>query len=732
MYLTQNGPKPLFSSGPVKALGGNPHPEPATLTAQLEDGEAYNIDSVPEVYEFSKSTEDASREMREFLSGAIGALNLDDVDPTEARVEGFREGITLLPHQVQGRVWMRERETGKKLGGILADMGLGKTIQTVTRILDGKPSGSDLAKAKNLYTKATLVVAPVSVMPQWASEIEKMAPGLRVIQHHGPKRTADPKVFGTVDVVITTYTTLASEHTKYAGTTESGKKKALREESDDSSDDSVIEESIRAKAKSSTKAKKGPLCALFETGFWRVVLDEAQNIKNRSTKAAKACFDLRGKYRWVLTGTPIQNSVEELFPFFHFLRIRPINNWDTFNARIAKPVKAGKTVNAMKRLHVVLSATMLRRTKNQTIEGKPLLVLPERTVEVVTCEFDPDERAFYEMLSERAANRLADIEAGGNISGKSYTQVLVLLLRLRQACNHPSLINKDHRKDAAAIESKPERKTEEEEESKEVDELADLFGAVDLAGGKECVVCQVSLPKSHESNYCDECAKTVVKVANRKSVSRRVGGRGAGSGSGADVVGDELDLLPSTKINKVLELLDQILARTSGKLDEDGKKIPPQKTIIFSQFTSMLDLIEPFLRNAGIRYCRYDGSMPPAKREEALNQIRNNKATRVILISFKAGGTGLNLTACNNVILVDLWWNPALEDQAFDRAHRLGQKKPVSIYKLTVRDTVEQRILQLQEKKRALAAAALSGGKLGKGGLKLEELLDLFDRADLD
>jgi len=251
-----------------------------------------------------------------------------------------------------------------------------------------------------------------------------------------------------------------------------------------------------------------------------------------------------------------------------------------------------------------------------------------------------------------------------------------------------------------------------------------LFGAVDLAGGKTCAVCQVSLPKGHGNNHCNECSNTVVKIAKRKSVLTGAPGRRAD---------EESDLLPSSaKIKKLLELLDSIHDRTKDKLDEEGRKVPPQKTIVFSQFTSMLDLIEPFLHSAGIRYCRYDGSMPPAKREEALSQIRNSKRTQVILISFKAGGTGLNLTACNNVILVDLWWNPALEDQAFDRAHRLGQKLPVWIYKLTVLDTVEQRILELQEKKRDLAMAALSGGKLAKGGLRMEELLDLFTRPDLE
>ena len=152
------------------------------------------------------------------------------------------------------------------------------------------------------------------------------------------------------------------------------------------------------------------------------------------------------------------------------------------------------------------------------------------------------------------------------------------------------------------------------------------------------------------------------------------------------------------------------------------------KVIIFSQFTSYLDLIEPVLKAEGILFVRYDGSMNRAARELALNKIRNHDATRVILISFKAGSTGLNLTCCNRVILCDLWWNPQIEEQAFDRAHRLGQTKEVYVYKLSIAGTVEERILELQKKKRMLAKSALEGTRLRKNMSKLDrdELRLLF------
>ena len=160
-------------------------------------------------------------------------------------------------------------------------------------------------------------------------------------------------------------------------------------------------------------------------------LDEAHNIKNRKTKAAIACCALEGKYRWVLTGTPIQNNVEELYSLLKFLRIRPLNDWDTFNNQINKPVKSGKSVRAMKRLHVVLKAIMLRRRKDTLINGRPIIELPPRIVDIISCEFDDDEREFYNAIQEKVESTFNKFAQTGEVM-RNITTVLVLLLRLRQ------------------------------------------------------------------------------------------------------------------------------------------------------------------------------------------------------------------------------------------------------------------------------------------------------------
>ncbi|KAM5539722.1 hypothetical protein V8D89_006535 [Ganoderma adspersum] len=605
----------------------------------------------------------------------------------DATVEGFRDGILLLPHQIKSRQWMAERESGKKTGGILADdMGLGKTVSTLTRIVEGRPSSKD---KKAGYSGSTLIIAPVALVSQWESETKKYTSGLRVVQHHGASRTTDPAELERAHIVVTSYSTVTSEYGAFVPDSKNegkgkgkGKKKGQESDSDEDSDD------FTKRIKASTRRGKQK-DALFRVKWWRVVLDEAHNIKNRNTKAAIACCALDSKFRWCLTGTPMQNNVEEIYSLIKFLRIVPLNDWGTFSSSIAKPVKAGKPVRALKRLQVVLRVIMLRRTKATIVNGKPILDLPARLVNVVECEFNQVEREFYNSVEQKVQSSLEQLQQGD--INKAYTSVLVLLLRLRQTCNHPALISKDYKGDREAVEPKGASQNEEG------DDLADMLAGLGL--GRTCLVCQRPLTEDNvwKDDVCLDC-EDVYRKAKKAAAD------------------PNSDLPPhSSKTRMIVKLLRDTEERGDG-----------EKTIIFSQFTSMLDLIEPFLKSEGIKFVRYDGSMKKAERDASIDKISNSRSTKVILISFKAGSTGLNLTCCNNVILVDPWWNPALEDQAFDRAHRFGQKRAVNIHKLSVPDSVEQRILELQEKKRALAAATLSGDKLKNMRLGIDELVALF------
>ncbi|KAJ7685568.1 SNF2 family DNA-dependent ATPase [Mycena polygramma] len=648
----------------------------------------------------------AEAALRDLMASDSNADTEIEINPEDAIVPGFREGIVLMPHQILGRTWMRDREdvTKKRAGGILADdMGLGKTIQTLTRIVEGRPRKRD---KEDGWDAPTLVVCPLALVGQWADEIKKMTEGITVLKHQGTSRSKTSAALRRAHVVITTYDTLRSEHAAFAPTAKDEIKtaaaKAKKASADSDSDDSDSEadhfgRTVAAKKGKAPAKSKPKVCPLFEVKWWRVVLDEAHNIKNRNTKNALACCELQAKFRWCLTGTPMQNSVDELFSLLKFLRIKPLNDWERFNLQIAKPVKNGRGAGrAMKRLQVVLQQIMLRRTKTQQLNGKALITLPPRTVNVISCAFDPSEQAFYTALETKMEGVIEKIIQQSGGGGSAYIGVLVLLLRLRQACNHPCLVSKDYKKDMDAVDPKA-KSTSSSSEAGDLDgdDLAAAFGALNVATRK----CQVCMQPMNERNmvagetYCLDCAPLAIQAKM-----------------------EDEDDNPSAKIRMILKLLRDIDERSEGE----------EKTIIFSQFTTMLDLIEPFLRKEGIRYVRYDGSMKPVDREAALNKIKVSAQTKVILISFKAGSTGLNLTACNNVILVDLWWNPALEDQAFDRSHRVGQTRPVNIFKLKIDDTVEDRILLLQDKKRELARAALSGDKIKNMKLGMDDLLALF------
>lgn len=574
-----------------------------------------------------------------------------------------------------------------------------------------------------LKSKTTLILAPLSVIRQWEREAkEKTSSNLRVLVHHGSARAKTAATFARYDVVVTTYTTAASEWGNYYG---SDKKKGSKKKqngkvakvnSSDDSDESGSSQSsddegeaVRTKMTGSKVvvgmvSKHGP-APLFEGHWLRIVLDEAQNIKNHRTKASVACAALsrNALSKWCLSGTPIQNDALEMFSLIRFLGIPPFNEYAHFKEKISDPLKSSNQnrVNwGMKRLCVVLRTIMLRRTKDSTHDGKPLITLPTRTVNVVSCDFDNEgERYFYDNLESQVRKKMEEAEEGGVKVNQMAT--LLMLLRLRQACSHPSLLSRHIKSDAGAA-SAPVAASSQGDGQAAVDQgddddggLADLLAGLSVVT-KSCERCQVVLPKDEsQERHCRDCKRALEREKQK----------------GIDWTGKA-----STKIRVMLRLLDQIRRDANG-----------EKTIVFSQFTSFLDLVEPFLQKEKYAYVRYDGSMRAEHREQSLEKIRSDANTSVILISFMAGSTGLNLTACSRVILMDLWWNPQLEEQAFDRSHRLGQTRPVQIYKLTIVKSVEERILSLQEKKRALAKAALEGSKFSKGNkLDRKELMYLF------
>jgi superfamily II DNA or RNA helicase len=475
----------------------------------------------------------------------------------------------LRPYQKHGVGWLAFLRENN-FGGVLADeMGLGKTLQALAflQCLGASRRASSavsLGAVSPRNAKPHLVVCPTSLVFNWVAEARKFTPGLKVLALHGPGRHECFGEIGSQDLVVTSYALIRRDAERYRG----------------------LE---------------------FDT----VVLDEAQHIKNRETQNAQAVKAVTAEHRLVLTGTPLENSVLDLWSIFDFLMPGYLGSAKDFRERYEIPITREKSAEAQTRLARRLRPFMLRRLKRDVAPE-----LPAKLEQVSFCELTGDQRAVYQQVIE--ASRKEVLEAvGAEGLAKSRMVVLSALLRLRQVC------------------------------------------------------CDLRLLKLEGVNPAEASGK--------------------------------LDLFG--------ELLEEVI---------DGG----HRVLVFSQFVSMLALIREKLEKEGIEYCYLDGST--RDRAVAVAQFQNSNTIPVFLISLKAGGVGLNLTGADTVVHFDPWWNPAVEDQATDRAHRIGQTRLVTSYKLITRDTVEEKILALQNRKREVIQATIGGEEQLSESLTWEEIQGLL------
>ncbi|KAI1114498.1 hypothetical protein F5Y14DRAFT_414455 [Nemania sp. NC0429] len=326
-----------------------------------------------------------------------------DIPVGERQKEPAALESKLMPHQHVGLTWLIDREKSTHKGGILADgMGLGKTIQALALILSDPPEHGT--------RKTTLIVAPTSLLHQWEREIrDKVKPAYKlktIVFHSGKKRNMTVARLLSYDVVITTYGTLAHEW----------------------------------KQTYEKRKTEGSILLASHAMFHRIILDEAHNIKNRNSQASKAVDRLHGTYRLCMTGTPLMNRLDELYPLIRFLRIEPFSVWDKFRQSLTS-IKGGET-KAMSQLHVLLGRILLRRTEETMVDGQPILTLPALTVHIVEGVFDADQLDYYQALEQRSQLRMNRYLKEGTVT-RNYWYILLLILRLRQCCCHPYLL-KDH------------------------------------------------------------------------------------------------------------------------------------------------------------------------------------------------------------------------------------------------------------------------------------------------
>ena len=532
-------------------------------------------------------------------------------------------------------------------GGILADdMGLGKTIQMIALITtSGRPASGPIG---------TLIVCPLSVLGQWEAELtRRVKPGvLKVTVFHGPNRAADISELEDSDIVLTTYSTLSLE-----GET--------------------------ANSKTASKKRSRPSQLLLNHEWLRVVLDEAHMIKDRSTKTAKVCYQIIAKARWALTGTPVHNKLEDLFSLLHFIRVEPFSKWSWFKQFVMKNDERG-----YQRLQNVLGKVLLRRTKQETnAEGERLVQLPQRNVVVEELEFSPAEHEFYQSLFAKTRVKMNEILRESHRGIEGYANVLVMLLRLRQACCHPMLVkaaNTDLSEDAALQCMRCEQ------------EDATMSTPCNHSFCRSCLEGALQSTRSPQCPICPSLVSALQCGPMR-------------SGSSQPVSPSMSPVVPAgiTSV-KIRALIRHLLAIRSEESDGRG----PIKSVVFSQWTSMLSLIEIALHAEDICFVRLDGSLTQAARVAAIEAFNSDDRITVFLVSTKAGGQGLNLARASRCFIMDPWWCPATEDQAIDRVHRLGQTRHVVCVRFFVKGTVEMNILALQQSKFAMANKALDRSDL--------------------
>ncbi|CAI2183581.1 9263_t:CDS:10 [Funneliformis geosporum] len=620
-------------------------------------------------------------------------------------------------------------------GGIIADdMGLGKTIQIIALILGTQNEAIEFAKESSiellssnsdssissssstskkthnrkspspskqsaneysdmdLRSRGTLIICPLSTVANWEEQLagHVQENTLNVYVYHGGARISDPSHLINYDVVITTYNVSGTEYSK--------------------------------------QSKNTINSALQQIHWFRIILDEAHIIKDINTVQSKAACSLKAERRWCLTGTPIQNKLDDLFALIKFLHMVPFDSKENWNHYISRPIKSIDPVG-ISRLQTLMKCITLRRTK--IVNGKPLLALPPRKDHYRYLELSDHERRLYEKIYRSQVERIKKFTEENNIM-RHYVNILQSLLRLRQICAHYSLVKESDIPDDLDEEIVNDGLTPTR--------ALMLLSIVRDSGLDQCGSCLQELVQTVvvtrcEHLFCIDCAnKNMSQLLSSASFEDQkfladcpICGLKLFSGDVCEVsdskdiendhitIPEEAVKVHSTKVKALLE--DLIQAKKDSL-----------KSVVFSQWTSMLDLIQDALNENDIRFTRLDGTMPRAERTQNMNIFKKKDDVSVILVSLKAGGVGLNLTAAQRVYLMDPFWNPSVENQAIDRIHRLGQTCAVDTIRFIIKNSVEEGILQLQERKLRLAELTFSE-KLSKQDItrrRLEDLKVLF------
>ena len=646
-------------------------------------------------------------------------------------------------------------------GGILADMmGLGKTLSILSLIAssndaalaweataplqptapESKPSRHDAVASQSSLqltplirnVKTTLLICPLSTVTNWEEQIKQhtLAGSLSYHIYHGSNRIKDPARLATFDMVITTYGSVSNE------------------------------------LSSRNKGKDG-LYPLEQLGWFRIVLDEAHMIREQSTLQFKSIIRLQAQRRWAVTGTPVQNRLDDFASLLAFLRLHPFEHRSKFTRYIVEPFKAADP-EVVPKLRILVDTITLRRLKDK-------IDLPPREDLVVRLDFSEEERGVYEMFAKNAKERvkvLAGAKDGQALGGNTYIHILKSILRLRLLCAHGKDLLNDE--DLATLQGMSADTAIDIDDDDENDKrtLSDrkaheMFTLMQETNNDACLECSKKLGSADGSTidsegqddvlgYMTPCFHVICRACiadyqararsllepgqpagpcptcqtyvryefvqlRRRDIETEHDGPPKPHGKPAKKTFENYSG-PHTKTRALVEDLLKAKAESEAKGME-----PPIKSVVFSGWTSHLDLIEMALNAAEIKFTRLDGSMSRTARTAAMDRFREDDSIHVILVSIMAGGLGLNLTSGSNVYVMEPQYNPAAEAQAIDRVHRLGQKRPVRTVRYIMRGSFEEKMLELQDKKKQLASLSMDGQSkaLDKEEAAIKKLADL-------
>ncbi|RAL05550.1 DEAD/DEAH box helicase [Aspergillus ibericus CBS 121593] len=594
----------------------------------------------------------------------------------------------LLPYQRQGLAWMTAKENpslpgdggdvvqlwkknGNKYtniatnysmsqapplasGGILADdMGLGKTIQIISLILaNSQPKTPE-------SSSTTLIVSPVGVMSNWRNQARDhthsdKAPKVLIYHGQGKKEAGNLDQY---DVVVTSYGALAMEY--------------------------------------SPNAKAPPKKGLFSVHWRRVVLDEGHTIRNPRSKGSLAACNLRAGSRWTLTGTPIINTLKDLYSQVRFLRLSGgLEDLAVFNSVLIRPLVSGDP-DARLLLQALMTTICLRRRKDMNFVN---LRLPPLTSRILRVKFHPHEQEKYDLFQSEAKGMLLDFKNKDKTTA-TYSHLLEVILRLRQVCNHWALCKNRLDKLSDLLENNKVVPLTPEN----IKALQDLL-QIRIESQDTCPICLDNLEQpvitACAHAFDRGCIEQVIERQHKCPMCRAEIQDTSTLVSPAVEMGESVDTVvadpdnPSSKIEALIKILT-----AQGQA-------PGTKTVVFSQWTSFLNLVEPHLQRHGIGFARIDGKMTSINRDNSTLRFSTDPTCTVLLASLSVCSVGLNLVAANQAILADSWWAPAIEDQAVDRVHRLGQKRETTVWRLIMEDSIEDRVLAIQENKRKLMLEA--------------------------